>query len=407
MFDLLIKNANIYEADMTVRENMDVAVAGRKIAAVQPGINAAAAQTVDAGGRLLTPSFIDVHMHIDESFTMDDDDTLSIIAACNNQDKCNFKYFDYSYQDVLSLILRNAGRVVRMCAANGTMLLKTNVLFLPAWGTAALEAMVILRKDLSHLCEIRTCCGFPPAFEETIRAYASQGYVDYVSGYPYMDEDYQKSIDRIFRFAQEYDLPVDAHIGESDVPDIRCLLYFLYKVEENHYEGRVSCGHLTALAAHGIDPAAAHDAIIKAGKCRLNVATLTSCNLYLMSPNRRGPTCIRALQDAGCNISIGSDNIRDTFRPWGNCDLLEEALLTAKVQHFCSNKELRQVFHMITYNAAKNAGVGEYGVRQGCNANLVLLDAENPEETIIDQVKKKYVWKDGRQIAKNGILTQV
>jgi len=36
--------------------------------------------------------------------------------------------------------------------------------------------------------------------------------------------------------------------------------------------------------------------------------------------------------------------------------------------------------------------------------NMVLLDAQTPEEAIIETAAKMYVWKDGRLIAQNGAL---
>lgn len=404
MFEYLIRNVSVYCEDKRVLPHQTVAVQDGRIAGVGRDLSGEARCVIDGQGRLLSPSFVDTHMHIDEAFTMDDDGTLSIISACNDQDKCNLKYFDYTREQLVAMIVRNAGRVVDMCARNGTMLLKTNALLLPAWGTAALEAMKILKREKAHLCEIRVNSTFPPALEREIRAYVRDGTVDGVAGYPYMDETYWKTMDRLFAISKELALPIDLHIGESDVPDIDCFLYFMKKVKEYHYEGKACCGHLTALTAHGMDKEKAEEAIQMAGECRLHVASMTSCNLYLMSMNRRGPTCIRELAEAGCNVSLGSDNIRDTFRPWGNCNLLEEALLTAKVQHYCSNDELRQIYHMITFNAAKNAAIRNYGILPGNRANMVLLDAQTPEEAIIETAAKTYVWKDGRLIAQNGTL---
>lgn len=405
MMDYLIKNANLYVGGTTVLPGMDVAVKDGCIAKTGQGLDMEAAAVEDAAGCLLTPSFVDAHMHIDESFTMDDDATLSLLAAIDNQEKCNLKYFDATHDALLAMMLRNAGRVVEMCAQNGTTLIKTNVLFTPAWKTTALEAMMLLRARYREICSIKTCCGFPFAFEKELDAAAARGMIDFVSGYPYMDEDYWLTIDRIFSKAERFGLPIDIHCGESDVPDLNCFLYLLEKTKEVGMQGRVCCGHLTALSAVGVEEAQASRAIRMAGELRLHVATLTSCNLYLMGTNRRGPTRVRDLMEAGANVCIGSDNIRDTFRPYGNCDLLEEALLTAKVHKFCSNEELRKVFSMITFNGARNALLSRYGLEEGCTADMVLLDAPTPEAAIVDQSEKLCVWKNGKLISRRRKLT--
>ena len=145
MFEYLIRNVSVYCEDKRVLPHQTVAVQDGRIAGVGRDLSGEAHCVIDGQGRLLSPSFVDTHMHIDEAFTMDDDGTFSIISACNDQDKCNLKYFDYTRGQLVAMIVRNAGRVVDMCARNGTMLLKTNALLLPAWGTAALEAMKILK----------------------------------------------------------------------------------------------------------------------------------------------------------------------------------------------------------------------------------------------------------------------
>jgi cytosine deaminase len=182
------------------------------------------------------------------------------------------------------------------------------------------------------------------------------------------------------------------------VPDISCFQYFLNKIEETGMNGRVSCGHLTSLSAQGLSEMEAERAIEKAACLDLNVTSLTSCNLYLSSMNRSGPTRVRQFVQAGVNVAVASDNIRDTFRPYGNCDLLEEALLTAKVHRFGTPAELRQVFDMITYNGAKNALVNHYGIEPGYPANLVILDASTPEEALLFQAEKSVLVRNGKML---------
>lgn len=63
MFDILIKNGNVYDGK-NAPFTADVAVSGGKIAAVGH-IDGKAAETIDAGGRCITPGFIDIHRHAD------------------------------------------------------------------------------------------------------------------------------------------------------------------------------------------------------------------------------------------------------------------------------------------------------------------------------------------------------
>jgi N-acyl-D-glutamate deacylase/N-acyl-D-amino-acid deacylase len=64
MYDLLIRNALIFDGDDRPAVRGDVAINGGRIAALGR-IDAGALQVVDAGGRALAPGFIDVHTHDD------------------------------------------------------------------------------------------------------------------------------------------------------------------------------------------------------------------------------------------------------------------------------------------------------------------------------------------------------
>jgi cytosine/adenosine deaminase-related metal-dependent hydrolase len=188
-YDLLIKNVNIYRGRGLLEENLDIGITGNLFKSIRRNIPSNEAKTViDGKGRLASPSFMDTHMHIDEAFTMDNDNTLSLLAAIDNQNKSTAKYFDWSDEQIMDMILSNSSRVVEMCVKNGTGLLKTNVLFTPAWKTIALEAMMVLRERYRDLIDIRTCVSFPASFAIELEKAAGEGKVDFISGYPYMDD---------------------------------------------------------------------------------------------------------------------------------------------------------------------------------------------------------------------------
>ena len=63
-YDLLIRGGRVIDPSRKFDQMADVAIAGGKIAAVQPNIAASsAAETVDAGGKLVVPGLIDIHTH--------------------------------------------------------------------------------------------------------------------------------------------------------------------------------------------------------------------------------------------------------------------------------------------------------------------------------------------------------
>jgi len=70
-FDLLILNARLLDGSGNPWRSADVAVTGDRIAAVGRLRGAPAVRTIDAGGRILAPGFIDAHSHAAEALTRD------------------------------------------------------------------------------------------------------------------------------------------------------------------------------------------------------------------------------------------------------------------------------------------------------------------------------------------------
>lgn len=64
-YDLIVKGGRVIDPSQRFDRVADVAVRGGRIAAVQANIGAAdAADVLDAGGRLVTPGLIDLHVHV-------------------------------------------------------------------------------------------------------------------------------------------------------------------------------------------------------------------------------------------------------------------------------------------------------------------------------------------------------
>ena len=63
-YDLLLKGGTVIDGAQGLNGMYDVAVHGGKIAAVDKEIAEPARETVDLGGRILTPGWIDIHTHI-------------------------------------------------------------------------------------------------------------------------------------------------------------------------------------------------------------------------------------------------------------------------------------------------------------------------------------------------------
>ena len=98
-----------------------------------------------------------------------------------------------------------------------------------------------------------------------------------------------------------------------------------------------------------------------------------------------------------------SDNIRDSWQPHGNGDMLQLALFVARLGQVNTNRGLDGLLDMGTLTAARSIGLAnEFGMVVGRRADLVIFEATSPREAIIEQAKKLWVLKNGRAVAHNG-----
>ena len=104
-------------------------------------------------------------------------------------------------------------------------------------------------------------------------------------------------------------------------------------------------------------------------------------------------TPIRKLRDAGVNICLGSNNIRNAFTPYGNGDLIQIAMLAVPVAHLGGADDLPTVLPMITTNTAKALNIKDYGIAVGNRADLILLDTQRKADVLIDIPERLMVIK--------------
>ena len=65
-FDLIVRHANLADG----RTDIDIAVTSGRIVAVEAGIEGNAARVIEAGGKLVSPPFIDIHFHMDATLSL-------------------------------------------------------------------------------------------------------------------------------------------------------------------------------------------------------------------------------------------------------------------------------------------------------------------------------------------------
>jgi cytosine deaminase len=396
MLDMVIKNVRLFPDTTQTR---DIAVSGSQFAEMAARITQPARVIIDAAGDIAVPGFVDAHTHLDKALLMD-----RIPNTSGTLKEAIINTNAYLKTASVDDFIARGSAALRMALANGTTYLRTHVSINPDLGLTAFHATLKLKAMFADRLRL-DIVAFPSAhrqpltgsYLELVETALASG-ADTLGGCPNLMPDHAAFIDTLFELAARHACPIDCHVDESDDPDVRALEYLADATMRLGWQGKVTAGHCTALAV--VDDATAARVIAKVRAADITIVTLPSANLFLMGratghPKRRGTTRIDELLASGVNVAAASDNLRDPFRPFGNFDLTEEALLTGQLAQMGKPADFPVLLSMISYNAAKALGLNDYGFRPGYPATLTLLASQSVTEAIIGRPAKRLVMQAG------------
>ena len=206
----------------------------------------------------------------------------------------------------------------------------------------------------------------------------------------------------------EYDTEIDIHIDESNDPDALIVEQYAEKAVTHGRQGKVTGSHVCSL--YWVDDATAKRVISKFVSAQMKVIVNPISNLYIRGPRdlrlSTGPTRVWDLLDAGVDVGMGTDNTRDLFVPWGNADMLFSAMLLGLERRLGHRPIIETLLHMATSQGRRLLHLPPpYGVEEGAQADLVLVDALNPEEALVNMATRLYTIKRGQIVMDHGELT--
>jgi cytosine/creatinine deaminase len=111
----------------------------------------------------------------------------------------------------------------------------------------------------------------------------------------------------------------------------------------------------------------------------------------------RGVADANLLCEHGVNCSLSSNNILNPATPYGDCSLIRMANLYANVLQVDRPQRLRECFEMLTDRSARLLNLTDYGFAVGGPADIVIVNAETPEQAIAEIAQPLAVFKHGRQ----------
>jgi cytosine deaminase len=400
--ELVIRGARIAQG----RPLQDIGVDKGKISAVGAGLEGD--RLIDVAGDVVVPSFVESHIHIDKALLERIKPNVegTLMGAIKNTGELKKQFREDE-------VLTRSRKVMSMLLSNGTTIIRAQPDTDPLARLEGFRAMLRLREEFKDYADMQVTAfaqegiiQSPGAFEDLEEALKMGA--DAVSGCPYNEKTYEDTkahVDAIFELAKKYGVDATFHADFGDnIEDkrYRSIDYIIEKTEENNYQGRVTCGHMTSLSS--VPPEVEEDTIKRLARAGISIVSLTGADLYLSGradkrAERRGVLNPKPFIEGGVNMAYASNNIQNGFTPFGRGDLLLIGAIYEHAAQLGTVADQKMLLDMITHNAAKVLHVEEsYGLAVGKNADLVVLGCKDPSDVFIQLPCKRYVIKRGRVI---------
>ncbi|MCY4558164.1 MAG: amidohydrolase family protein [Chloroflexi bacterium] len=394
--DTILRNACV--DDRPNAPLVDIGIEQGCIAAIEPDL-AADAETIDVGGRLVSPGFVETHIHLDKSCILDRvnpqgglDAAIGEVARLKGE---------FTAEDVY----QRARRTLEKCVLNGTTHMRTHLEVDPVIGLRSLDGIIPLVDEFKWAIDIEICI-FPqegllnnPGTDELmVEALRRGGTV--VGAAPYTDSDPHGQIDRVFEIARQFHIDVDMHLDFGADTTSLDLDYVCDLTDRHDYGGRVAIGHVTKLSA--LTP----DQLRKKGRrladAGVAVTVLPATDLFLMGRDQdhspmRGVAPAHRLLHQGVNCSLATNNVLNPFTPFGDCSMVRMANLYANICHVEEAGDTAECFEMITNRPARLMRAPQYGIRVGQPADLVVVDAPGRAAAVAEVAPSIMGFKAGRR----------
>ncbi|WP_171180490.1 amidohydrolase family protein [Ruegeria sp. HKCCD8929] len=330
--------------------------------------------------RLVLPKFSEPHVHLDKCHTIDRMEGVGggLAEAIEAQARERETWTEAD-------IRARAGRGLQELLNAGCVAIRTHV----DWGTPTDPAATPLAWDIigelvedlpdATVLQRAALTDVARMTEDDYAALCARqvSQADAVLGAFVLDQpNRREGILSTFRVAERIGTALDFHVDEGLEPGLDGLEMIADVALETGFQGPVLCGHACSLM--NFEASDVRRIADKLAQTEISIAALPATNLYLQgrrkgTPDRRGITCIRELQEAGVNVVLGADNVCDAFCPLGSHDPLATLSLAALAAHL--DPPFGSHLPMITTGARRALGLAPITVDGAAIGDLQLFDA--------------------------------
>ena len=400
MTDLLVKNCLLSKN----KDPQDILIKEGVIKDIASKITADNIPIIDADFHFVTPPFVDSHFHMDATLSyglprVNKSGTLLEGIKLWGELKPNL---------TADAIKERALKFCRWAIARGTLAIRSHV-DVSGQSLLGVEALLDVRETMKDFIDIQLVA-FPQ--DGLLRANCLDNLntaldmgVDVVGGIPHFErtmEEGHESIRILCEIAEKRGLLTDLHCDETDDPMSRNVEKLALETTRLGLKGRVAGSHLTSM--HSIDNYYFTKLISLLVEADLNIIANPLINITIQGrqdnyPKRRGLTRIPEQLNAGLKVAFGHDCVMDPWYPLGSHDMLEVAHMALHCCHMTGVDEMKSCFNAVTDNAASILYLDNYGINNGSNGDLVVLQCKNAIEAIRLKPARLFVVRRGKVIS--------
>lgn len=394
--DTLFRNARLVDGTRASIAVTNGVIAGIRADAVDDN---AAKRTVDLDGLLVVPAFVEGHIHLDTSFYGDAwRPYVPYTAGFNVRERVAIQHRNMAAAAPMAERARNQ---LELCIAHGSTRMRSHVMVDGSVGLASLQTIAAVREQYRHLIDIRLVA-FPqsglltcPGTAELLDAAFDHG-ADLIGGLDpaAVDRDVRGHLDIVFGIAGKRGVGVDIHLHEAGTMGLFSIEEIAERTRALGMEGKVTISHAYALGD------------VPADALRRTADLLAESGVAIMTtaPGARAFPPVLALRNAGVTVFGGNDNIRDSWSPYGDGDMLRRAMMIGHRSDFRTDEELGVAFDAVTAAGARALGVTNYGLHVGARADFVTLRAAHIPEAVVAVPKGRSVYRGGVCIVRDDVL---
>lgn len=400
-FDIKITNARTRSSGDSP---VEIGIRNGKYAAIDRLLSGDASRVIDAGGHLVTESFVNGHLHLDKVYTLEKvgQDALGsyhgegmggAMTAIEQAARVKDTYDE-------SWIIDNVRRALQLAVTYGNTHIRAFADVDTRGKLEGVKALLKARDEFRDSVELQVVA-FPQ--DGVNRDQGAADWVkraldlgaDVVGGIPwieYTDDDMRSHIDQMFDLAITYDKPVSMLVDDAGDPSLQSLFYLASQTINYGWQGRVTAQHARAMAMY------------EEPTFRKLVSLMQLGEVGLISDPQTGPLHARVhdLRAAGIAVGLGQDDIADAYYPFGRNNMLEVGFLACHLLWMTSFEQMEEVYDMITVDAARAIGIPDFEMKVGNPANLVVLTQDSVWKALWEHEAPAVVIKDGKEVTVAG-----